>query len=163
MIDKKVKKLIVMLLIFILIDVFIFSWLLAFLYIYWLIFIWFFSIFFSKDKAERIYKIKRFILWILTVVLIINLNNVNLKIADNRFIEIISAVNNYKSQTWSYPKKLNELVPKYLSSIKPAWYRLFWIWTYASTDKFHELNYIVIPPFFRKFHHFEDNKTFEWD
>lgn len=62
--------------------------------------------------------------------------------------EIVQASEQYRSKNGVYPKKLDDLVPVYLSSVPLAKYALAGKFEYSSNPGGHMLSWLVIPPFY---------------
>jgi hypothetical protein len=78
-------------------------------------------------------------------------------LAEAKAGRIIAACEKYKAVNGSYPKGLDELVPKYLPSIPPAKYCLIeGTFDYCSFDGRATLWWYKIPPFGREIYDFQD-------
>ncbi|MEO1270936.1 MAG: hypothetical protein AAFX99_22845 [Myxococcota bacterium] len=80
------------------------------------------------------------------------------------FETVISACKKYRDIHGHYPDKLEELTPDHLSMVPPAKISLTCHkFHYRSSDKGTLLGYIILPPFMKMNHHFEQNERFTLD
>ncbi|MBT6837269.1 MAG: hypothetical protein HOA61_14625 [Bacteroidetes bacterium] len=97
--------------------------------------------------------------YLLMVILIVSSNSMNNKIARNRAQVLIAACEKFKYTNNEYPKRLTDLIPKFIDKIPVAKYtfisnRFF----YISSKESHLLSYTVVPPFRRSIYNFTSKK-----
>jgi hypothetical protein len=81
------------------------------------------------------------------------------KIANANAERIITACEQFRAATGKYPDDLDQLVPKYLSSVPRAKYALsFDGFRYSNRDGNQHLMWTAVPPFGREVYDFESRK-----
>ncbi|MDD5285972.1 MAG: hypothetical protein PHD54_08940 [Desulfuromonadaceae bacterium] len=103
--------------------------------------------------------VSRIIIPILTLAIVAGNAAMQSKIANANAERIIVACEQFRSATGKYPDRLDELVPKYLTSIPQARYALmFSDFRYRNPDGNHQLMWDERPPFGRRIYDFEQRK-----
>ncbi len=96
---------------------------------------------------------------VMTLGIVLTLNEVQWKIAEIQAERIINACEEFHDANGRYPQSLNELVPRHLRSIPRAKYCLmfgdFW---YFGSNEAPSLMWVKIPPFGRAIYNFEDRR-----
>lgn len=112
-----------------------------------------------KDKALRK---KRFIvvgIFSIMVFLILTSNGINNKIAEKRAELIIVACEEYKDKYGAFPSSLSALVPEFLDKIPRAKYTFsFNSYRYLTPEDKHEIMYVTLPPFGRRYYELENKR-----
>jgi len=95
----------------------------------------------------------------LTLALVLANNAIQNRIAETNARRVISACEAYHAANGVFPKDLKELVPQYLSSVPVAKYclgppRVFYYFNSGKPTLFWQ----IIPPYYRKFYDFEDQR-----
>ena len=81
------------------------------------------------------------------------------RVAEANAARVIAACRAYKAQQGSYPKQLEDLVPKLLPSVPRAKYVMaFGQFSYWATPESHTLLYVAVPPSGRRLYHFEEDR-----
>jgi hypothetical protein len=85
--------------------------------------------------------------------------------AETQAARVIDACRAFEARHGTLPDRLEELVPEFLPAVPRAKYTLQWgEFTYlTSGEKHHSLMYVAVPPFGRRFYHFEEAKWTELD
>ncbi|MCC7442540.1 MAG: hypothetical protein IT285_12960, partial [Bdellovibrionales bacterium] len=108
--------------------------------------------------------IKRLLVYLVAALLSVAVNVGNNWIAKQRAMKIIAACDAFHKDTGTYPKKLDELVPKYLAEIPSAKIALRWnmgtrfIYVSGRTkagESHSSLMWMEIPPFGRRYYQLE--------
>lgn len=111
---------------------------------------------FDRDRALRIYKLKKSTIWLVAIVSVFVFNWANNQMARERANVVVAAVKAYHQQHGAYPKRLDDLVPAFLSSVPRAKYVLsFGEFKYLHREANPTLFYVEIPPFGRPTFSFE--------
>lgn len=124
--------------------------------------IWFFVSLVKAIKRRPGWAIglSRIVIPVLTLAIIVGNAAIQSKIANANAERIIVACEQFLAATGEYPDQLDELVPKYLSSIPRAKYALmFSDFRYRNLDGKHQLMWDEKPPFGRRIYDFEHR---EW-
>jgi hypothetical protein len=81
----------------------------------------------------------------------------HLATAEHHSADVIAACRAYQVRHGALPSTLQQLVPEFLPAVPRAKYTLaYGTFTYsASSEKEHTLMYVALPPFGRRFYHFE--------
>jgi hypothetical protein len=123
--------------------------------------IWFLVSLVKSIKRHPGWKVglSRIVIPILTLAIVVGNDALQSRIADANAERIIVACEQFRAVTGNYPDQLDELVPKYLSSIPRAKYALTsGDFRYWNRDGNHQLMWDKIPPFGRKIYDFELRK-----
>jgi hypothetical protein len=96
---------------------------------------------------------------IVMVAAAIGTNLGNMALARARARHLVDVCERYKAEQGRYPDRLEDLVPRYLSSVPLAKLSLaFNRFYYSHHEGRHSLMYIVLPPFGRTFYDFEKKR-----
>lgn len=111
---------------------------------------------FARDHRLRTYKLKTSAIWLVAVVSVFAFNRASNEMAHQRANNVISAVKAYHQEHRAYPKRLDDLVPDYLTSIPRAKYVLgLGEFKYLYDAVLPALIYVEYPPFGRTTYRFE--------
>ncbi|MEW5757892.1 MAG: hypothetical protein AB1755_00250 [Candidatus Omnitrophota bacterium] len=111
---------------------------------------------FKKDKMITQERAIILLIYILMVIGIITSNKLNNKIAFMRAKKIIQACEEYKSKYQTYPNKLYDLVPEFITKIPVAKLTLqFNKFYYISSNNMHAIYFVSRPPFGRPIYNLE--------
>lgn len=84
------------------------------------------------------------------------------RVAEDRALAVISAVETFKAKRGRYPDRLNELVPAFLPAVPSAkpygMLGQFQYWSSQPPDVHHTLMYTALPPFGRRLYNFEEHR-----
>jgi len=110
----------------------------------------------KKDKAlskERLIRAGIYIFMAVMVFISVNLNN---RLAVHRANQLIKACNSYYTKHQSYPDKLEDLAPDFITEVPLAKYSLLYNnFIYISGEGRHLLAYYLMPPFGRRIYNLE--------
>lgn len=116
-------------------------------------------IYLSKDKRIALLYAKKAAIYLCGLLGIIVIFKINAHIGKSNAKVIISAVDAYYQDVGVYPKRLKQLVPKYLEKIPRCAYRMSGCqYRYISSEKSHLLMWQEIPPFGDRTYSFERAK-----
>jgi len=88
----------------------------------------------------------------------------NAAMAKGKAKRIISACERYAKDHGRYPKKLDDLVPKYIRDIPVARFTIMFSgFEYSENESKHTLCWTVIPPFLRSFYELETKRWYHLD
>jgi len=73
-------------------------------------------------SGARAVAFARIVIPVVTLALVLGNTRLQWRMADANSQKIIQAVERYRANNGTYPKKLDDLVPEYLRFVPPAWY-----------------------------------------
>ena len=110
----------------------------------------------TSPDIKRV-RLVSFVIYMSAALVVFTANSVSNRIAHHRAEVLIASIKAYVSAENKYPEKLQDLVPKYISSVPNAKFSLvFNKFYYSSEHPF--LMYVSLPPFTRPTYLFDKEK-----
>lgn len=114
------------------------------------------------QRASPGVAVARILIPVITGVIVFLNGSVQNNIAKSNAVRIVDACEQYKAANGAYPAKLNDLVPKYLSSVPPSKYCLmfnqFFYFANPEEPVTTMLDWVELPPFGRPTYNFEERR-----